>query len=86
LGCDARRDERGVARHTSDSQRGSAPNPASKKFKLLTNEPLAIVHIVLGIRNRPAERANTDGVHVECLRMGWWLVVDIEPAPTPIQH
>jgi len=33
------------------------------------------VHIVLGIRNRPAERSNTDGVHVECLRMGWWLVV-----------
>ncbi len=29
-----------MARHTSDSQRGSAPNPASKKFKLLTNEPL----------------------------------------------
>ncbi len=37
---DAMRDERGTARHTSESQRLRAPKPASKKSKLLTIEPL----------------------------------------------
>ena len=49
-----------MARHTSESQQSSAPNPASKKSKLLTNEPLGSIDVIANDSGAPIERMSFD--------------------------